>query len=232
MLDGNSVAGSSQLPPQSNIAAGNEVSFDALTRSLGVDDVEGAVNNVLGSTFGDWAKAIIDESPLPTFLRDAANGAIDHAVSESRASSSAEAEKSVDEQFRDLIEDIVRAVLEDIQEEVQEEGERSAGGEQGGGAGGAAGGGNWLVALARAMGDVAGRHLANSVEAASEISNLGSINGTGEEADIARSNQAQKMAGLQAEMQADSQMFKLAQEATTTIVKNTGEALTTAARKQ
>jgi len=40
------------------------------------------------------------------------------------------------------------------------------------------------------------------------------------------------MAGLQAMMQAESQMFKLAQEMTTTVVKNIGEALQSTARKQ
>jgi len=176
-------------------------------------------------------KAVINEAPIPAFLKDAAVGAIDQSVGESRQNTSAKAEQTVEEEFSDIIEDIVRTVLENIQEEVQEDGKRNAEGKEGSGAA-SGGGGNWLVALAKAMGDVAGRHLKNSVEAAQKISNLEEINGNDDESEIARGNQAQEMAGLQAEMQADSQMFKLAQEATTTIVKNTGEALTTAARKQ
>jgi len=82
------------------------------------------------------------------------------------------------------------------------------------------------------MGDVAGAHLGNAVLRAGQISQLEPISGTGEEATAGRQAQATEMAGLQAEMQADSQMFKLAQEATTTIIKNTGEALATTARKQ
>ena len=44
--------------------------------------------------------------------------------------------------------------------------------------------------------------------------------------------QAERMVGLQAEMQAETQMFKLAQEATSTIIKSVGEALSSTARKQ
>ena len=114
------------------------------------------------------------------------------------------------------------------------------------GAGGSdLGSGNWLVVLAKAMGDVAGKHLKQMVLIANEISKLSDnspdmMGGEGEtltdtqldaNATI-RAENAAEMSGLQAMNQAEAQMFKLAQEMTTTVVKSIGEALSSTARKQ
>ncbi len=110
---------------------------------------------------------------------------------------------------------------------------------------GGQGGGNWLVALAKAMGEVAGAHLERMVQLSNEITQVSGgdiINTDGLTGDAlasaqdqnttVRSNEAREMAALTAEMQAESQMFKMAQEMTTTVVKNIGEALHSTSRKQ
>jgi len=120
--------------------------------------------------------------------------------------------------FMELILDFVKdAAMEELKEaDNQANGEGSAGAAAGGG------GGNWLVALAKAMGKVAGQHLANTVALGKQIS---ALEGQGEAA-------AALMPELTAQMQAESQMFKMAQETVTTVVKTVGEALHSTARKQ
>lgn len=213
--------GANQASAQ-NFNANDVSTLDDLANKFGLDAASGAVNNVLGFTLGDIVKTVINNSGLPEFMKDAANGAIDSAVADSRAPTSPEAEAETV--------DAMQQVMDNVRDQATEELEDAAGGQ--GGRGKAGGGANWLSQLAKAMGDVAGAHLGNAVGLAGRISQLEKIEGTGEEAVAGRQAQATEMAGLQAEMQADTQMFKLAQEATTTIVKSLGEALTSSARKQ
>jgi|GEM_PF-6964745 len=127
-------------------------------------------------------------------------------------------------------------------------------GEAGGEAGKKAhgGGGNWLVALARALGEIAGKHLMKMVNAADAIGALSDDKNMAEfvakegdsaqvkhDKEVGRENavshnakNAKAMAKLTAEMQAHGQMYKLIQEATTTAIKTVGEALHSTARKQ
>lgn len=125
----------------------------------------------------------------------------------------------------DVVGDMMQKLAEEAGEEVSNEVKARAG---------AGAGGNWLVALAKAMGDVAGKHLANAVNLAGKISSMEDLQPTGNETQDAadRSNQAREMSSIQAQMQAENQMFKLAQEASSTLLKTIGESLSTAARKQ
>jgi len=208
------------------IEAGSKDNFADLVGQFGRSEVSGAINNILGVTFGDLVKQVIDNSPLPDFVKDAAGEAIDGAVADEKAVSTPEAESATQDEMGDVIMDLLQAMTQAADEMMNEEAE---GGTEGGvkGKGQAGGGSNWLEALAKAMGDVAGQHLGKSVGLANEISALAAE--SGEETNQA---QAQEMTALQAQMQAETQMFKLAQEAVTTIVKSVGEALTATARKQ
>jgi len=208
------------------VEAGGKDQFESLVGQFGRNEVNGAINNVLGTTFGDLIKQVIANSPLPDFVKDAAGEAIDGAVADEKAVSSPEAEKATQDEMGDAINEMLEAMTRAADEMMNEE---AAGGTEGGvkGKGKAGGGSNWLEALAKAMGDVAGQHLGKSVGLANEISALAAE--SGEETNQA---QAQEMTALQAQMQAETQMFKLAQEAVTTIIKSVGEALTATARKQ
>jgi len=209
------------------IEAGAKDQFSEFVEQFGRNEVSGAINNILGTTFGDMIKQVINNSPLPDFVKDAANEAIDGAVADERAVSTPEAEAATQDEMGDAITEMLEAMTRAADEMMNEEAE---GGTEGGVKGkgkGQAGGSNWLEALAKAMGDVAGQHLGKSVGLANEISALAAE--SGEETNQA---QAQEMTALQAQMQAETQMFKLAQEAVTTIIKSVGEALTATARKQ
>ncbi len=218
------------------ISAGGKDQFADFVEQFGRNEVNGAINNILGTTFGDLIKQVINDSPLPDFVKDAASDAIDGAVADERSVSTPEAEQATQEEVGGAIEsdmgDAVMDMLEAMTRAADEMmNEEAAGGTEGGvkgkGKGQAGGASNWLEALAKAMGDVAGQHLGKSVGLANEISALAAE--SGEETNQA---QAQEMTALQAQMQAETQMFKLAQEAVTTIIKSVGEALTATARKQ
>ncbi len=208
----------------SEVGAVGKDQLAELIEQFGRSDVNGAIGNILGITFADLIKQVVNDSPLPDFLKDAAGEAIDGAVADERAVSTPEAEEATQEEMGDALMDLVRGMADAADEMMNEEAE---GGTEGGVRGQA--GGNWLVALAKALGEVAGEHLGRSVGLAGEISANAGKGGEGAEAQQA---QAEKMSALQAEMQAETQMFKLAQEGLTTIVKNVGEALSSTARKQ
>lgn len=196
--------------------------LEALLGRHSESEVDSALGNILGGSVADMIKAMVNGSNLPDFIQDLANEAIDGAVADTKSAGSVEAEEDTKNVFQEVIDNILEQFGKDVNEELEEAG---AGSEGEGSSKSGKGGGNWLAVLAKAMGDVAGQHLGNSVRLSEEIA----ANSTGGGATDA---QAQKMAGLQAEMQAETQMFKLAQEATTTIIKSVGEALSSTARKQ
>lgn len=221
-----SVGGAQNAFSEVGAAGGNQLA--QLIEQFGRTDVNGAIGNILGFTFGDLIKQVINDSPLPDFLKDAAGEAIDGAVADERAVSTPEAEEAIQDEMGEAMMDLIRGMTQAADEMMKEEAE---GGTESGVSGGGKGlaGGNWLVALAKALGEVAGEHLGRSVALAGEISENAGAGGEGPEAQQA---QAEKMTALQAEMQAETQMFKLAQEGLTTIIKNVGEALSSTARKQ
>ena len=87
--------------------------------------------------------------------------------------------------------------------------------------GGKKGGGNWLVAIAKAMGDAAGKHAEKLVDLSKQI----------ESAQGAGGEEAKKVTGLQAEFQAESQLFSMLQNAFSNAIKSIGEGLSTMGRK-
>ncbi len=189
-----------------------------LLNNHGADVAAGAVKNVLGITLGDFAKQVINEAPLPQFMKDGVNDAIDQAIAGERAAVPAAAESEAKESLSEITQDIMSRAKEELDEELKNSDGSSK--TQGGG-------GNWLTVLARAMGEVAGKHLERALKLADEISSMGEAT-----SDEMRFEQGKQMTALQAEMQAETQMFKLTQEAATTLVKSVGEALTATARKQ
>ncbi len=215
------IADFASQPFQSQL--GENLSSDklaALYDRFSESDVNDALSTVLGGSVADLTRAMINDSDLPDFIKDIAGDAVSSAVG-GVATAGAEAQEAT----RDVFQEIVDSVLEQLGEDINENIEESEGGSEGSGGGSGTGSGNWLAVLAKAMGDVAGKHLGNSVRLSEEIGALS--NGS---VDVQK--QAELMPGLQAEMQAETQMFKLAQEAAATIVKSVGEALSSTARKQ
>ena len=112
--------------------------------------------------------------------------------------------------------------------------------------------GNWLVALAEAMGSVAGKFASDMVESANKISNINGADAEELQAIMGGKDnfkmpekaegetdgqaldkaQAKAMSTVQAKMQSQAQMFKMVSEATSTAIKSIGEGMSSMARKQ
>jgi hypothetical protein len=101
------------------------------------------------------------------------------------------------------------------------------------------GSGSWLVALARAMGQMTGKHLENMMQAQADMEHSDDIKDTEKYKNASESEQ-EKMdqeAGsafteAQAVFQAESKLFSMCSEATSTVLKSIGEGLSSMSRKQ
>jgi hypothetical protein len=101
------------------------------------------------------------------------------------------------------------------------------------------GSGSWLVALARAMGQMTGKHLENMMQAQADMEHSDDIKDTDKYAN-ASDEEKEKMdqkAGsafteAQAVFQAESKLFSMCSEATSTVLKSIGEGLSSMSRKQ
>jgi hypothetical protein len=105
----------------------------------------------------------------------------------------------------------------------------------------AKGGGNWLVALAQAMSKISGQHLKNMIQAQADMQeNMAESPKTGEDGEkIAedltteeKQAKADAFNEAQGRFQAESKMFSMVSEATSTALKSISEGLTSLARKQ
>jgi hypothetical protein len=142
-----------------------------------------------------------------------------------------EAQCAVDEQAgpacEDSVKDLLKKLLDTMQEMLTDENDSNCGTDgkkakaKCGEGGGTEGANNWLVALAEAMGTVAGKHLQEAANLADQIGQLD--NGD---------SSAQEMTKLQAKMSAESQMGNMMMQATSNVLKTIGEALSAVARKQ
>ncbi|MCG7938723.1 MAG: hypothetical protein N0C88_07700 [Candidatus Thiodiazotropha lotti] len=90
--------------------------------------------------------------------------------------------------------------------------------------------GNWLVALAQAMAEISGQHLKNMIQAQADMQeNMGD---GGEMSTSEQQEQSQKFNEAQGRFQAESKMFSMVSEATSTALKSIGDGLASLARKQ
>jgi hypothetical protein len=93
----------------------------------------------------------------------------------------------------------------------------------------ARGGGNWLVALAQAMSKISGQHLKNMIQAQADMQE----NMSTEDMDTdEQKTKADAFNEAQGRFQAESKMFSMVSEATSTALKSISEGLTSLARKQ
>lgn len=104
-----------------------------------------------------------------------------------------------------------------------------------GGKGGTQPAGNWMIAMARAMGAAAGDHAKKMVELSNKINDLSQKGkGIDPSSDAGKKEQADNAAetsATQAEFQAEGQMFSMLQNSFSNAIKSLGEGLTTMARK-
>jgi len=194
-----------------------------------------ATANAIGAQAGEVAAEMIREKleaddSIPEAKKNEINEAVDRAIADTGL--------DTPEEIADLMAEIKESHREFFEEEIQETMDKTTGGGDGGSTGGGkdgvgseGGSSNWLVVMAKAMSKIAGKHLEKMIQGQKALSDLEAqvIDPDDTEALAA---QASEMTQLTAEIQAHSQMFKMAQETTTTVIKNVGEALNSTVRKQ
>jgi hypothetical protein len=176
-----------------------------LVGQFGGSNVFGALANLALNSLGDALKGVINNAPIPQFLKDAANSVIDGVLGNNQQPTTPECQCAVEDSMGDAIMNAATSAAEQAGEDADKEG---------------AEGGNWLVALARGLADVQEKFLSKAME------NLDTMKAsTGED-------NREEFLTAQSEYQANTQMFNMMANMTATSLKSIGEGLTSIARKQ
>jgi len=205
----------------------NGVTYAGLVEKHGADNVNNALFNLFNEIYVDDVKQQYAGSPI----EDDAIEFMDRQLADAQQPTTPEAQDDVNDAYRDLMKFYAEQRTEELQEELKAgPGEQKKSKETGGDASG-----NWLVVLAKALGAAAGEHLKQAVLSGYNIAEISGRADQDTNTQGGREFNAQKakdMATEQAKMQAHTQMFKMAFEATATLIKTTGEGMATMARKQ
>jgi hypothetical protein len=70
--------------------------ISSLVAQFGSSNILGAMTNIFQSAFGNALKGMIDNSPLPQFLKDASKGVVDDVLSQSQMKTTPEAQSAVE----------------------------------------------------------------------------------------------------------------------------------------
>ena len=224
----------------------------SIMSQFGQGDTGGALANGFLGAIGGAIKNVIDQGPLPQFIKDAAKDVVDNIIGDNQQPTSPEAQDAVNECCGEQFEEAGRNFFEELLHRCMENGRDEDESEEAGDTeGGGKGGGNWLVAIAKALGSMAGEYAADMVRSAEKMADINGaesakelestmgdgfkVQSGGENSDAEgdlKAAKAQAMSQVQAEMQAQAQMFKMVSEATSTSIKSIGEGLSSMARKQ
>ena len=190
----------------SNVVSGLAGSLiNGMIGQFGGSNFFGALSNLALNSLGDALKGVINNAPLPQFLKDAATTIIDGAIGNNQQATTPAAQQAVNESsFAEAFQAAAESVARDSEEEAS-----SAGG-----------GANWLKALAGSLAQVQGKFLESAME------NLDKME------ELAGEDSSQDFLTAQSEYQADMQMFNMIANASATSLKSIGEGLTALARKQ
>jgi hypothetical protein len=214
------------LPISSNSGSNSSRSAMDLFQQFGQSNVQQSVDSLAASSVSKMVNSVIDSLPMPDFMKDAAKAQVAQALSPFQSASPAGLDAGVKEVLSNPSaaaggksgsgsSDPAAGVGSIMGQAMQDEMEEASSGSSGGGAGG-----NWLAILARALGSTAGEHLKKMVELGDKMGELDST------------ENPEEFAQFQSEFQAESQIFKMFQEAIGTMVKSIGEGMSTVARKQ
>jgi len=170
---------------------------------FGMSPMAGAFANAFLSSFATEMKMIINNGPIPQFMKEAANHVIDHVVSTGLQPTTPEAQDVVNNEYGDPV---MQAAVNTARNAAEE-----AEGKEGG---------NWLVALAGALAETQS-HFLNKAEVNRQTM-----------LDEVDSEDSKLFLKAQSEFQANMQMFNMMANMTATSLKSLGEGMTAIARKQ
>lgn len=202
-----------------------------IVSQFGMDKlIDGLFNSGIAK-MADTARQMIDDSGLPDGIKDTLHSYVDqwqqqntrggvpcecqekcnelHDAMNNRSESSSSSSTSGNSEVDSPVDTAMRQLCESSEEEAKKCGNGTSNGN-----------GNWLVVLASALGKQAGEHLKNMVKLGNEMGDMNS------------KEDPEAFAQKQSEFQAESQIFKMFQEAISTMIKSIGEGLSSVARKQ
>lgn len=195
----------------------------------------------IGEAVNGAAKQLCQEAGMPKFLQDVIGKIVDDVVGKNRQPADAECERAcgnqpgIKDDLKSLVDEMIKGMVDRVKDEVRGDGKCEGGKDgKGGKAGGA--GGSWLVALARALGEVAGDKAAKMVELGNKLETLGEEGNKlesgkdGKETDAQKAN-ARESVTTQSELNGVSKEFQQFMETLNTVVKGIGDGLTSVARK-
>ncbi len=186
--------------------------MSSLISNFGSSNIAGAFANAFMGALGTALKTIIDNAPLPQFLKDAAKDLIDNVIGSNQQPTTPEAQDAVNCEYGDMLENISQGICEEAAEEAE--------GKEGG---------NWLVALARGLSEVQVKFLDAAMDNMDTMKN-NSVDET--KSKEAQAEDREEFIQAQSEYQANMQMFNMMANMTATSLKSLGEGLTAIARKQ
>lgn len=226
---------------------------EQLFSKYGVQNVLQSVTNAAADYVKKELAALIDDMAMPQFMKDDAmqqvnnignsyqtdtpqgaqdgvnqvlggsssnsngssNGSSSAGSSNGSSSSGSSSSGSSSSGSSSSADDVMKGTMDMLRSAMQEETEGSTSG-----SGTSGGKGNWLAVLARALGQTAGKHLKSMVELGNKMGGIDS------------KENPEEFAKIQAEFQAEAQIFKMFQEAIGTMIKSIGEGMASVARKQ
>ncbi|MCF6211509.1 MAG: hypothetical protein L3K24_12765 [Gammaproteobacteria bacterium] len=186
--------------------------LSSMISNFGGGNIAGALANAFMGALGNALNSVIDNSPLPQFLKDAAKDVIGNVIGGNQQATTPEAQDAVDNEYGDMLDNISQGICKDAAEKAE--------GKEGG---------NWLVALARGLSEVQVKFLDAAMENMDTMKN-NSVDETKSKKDQAEDRQ--EFIQAQSEYQANMQMFNMMANMTATSLKSLGEGLTAIARKQ
>lgn len=180
--------------------------------------VAGMVSGAVGQAVNLASKTLADESGMPKFLLGDIFKLVESVVGGLKGDTDPKCDHACSQEFgpklQEFAEDFGKSIA-DFAKGILDIGTEETQGAKGGSS-------SWLTAIAKAMGEAAGKHADNLVKLSKQIQDAA---GSKEE------GAAGKATALQAEFQAEAQMFSMLQNAFSTAIKSIGEGMTTMARK-
>lgn len=230
----------SLLHKDTNIFNGNS-SAEQLFNQYGVQNVLQAVNNAAAEYLKNEISALIETMDMPQFMRDDAMKQLNSISDSYQADTPNSAQQGVNNLLSgppsggsgsssagpngagggssggsSEADEVLKGTMDMIRKSMQDSTESAS--QKSGSSGG--GTGNWLAVLAKALGQTAGKHLKSMTELGSKMGGIDS------------KENPEEFAEIQAEFQAEAQIFKMFQEAIGTMIKSIGEGMASVARKQ
>jgi hypothetical protein len=196
--------------------------LSSLMSQFGQGNVLGALTNIFNEALSGGIKNAINGGPLPQFIKDAANSAVDDIFGNNQQPTTPECQCATEQSgIGQMVQDLVNQTMEEVKEEADKKADGTHEGCHG------KGGGNWLEQLAKALAKVQVKFLNNALDAQKRLEKAA------DKAEGGSSQGAQSdFIEAQGEFQAAMQMFKQMSELAATAIKSVGEALSTLSRKQ